>query len=82
MYEKMIKQLTMDVAHTDDPTSKLKLLLQEKTEKIKIDSRMYAYEETMRRNDLTLEKIPQLLTDHKHYTNFYERAKDHLEEIQ
>ena len=48
LYENMIK-LTTDIAHTDDPTSTLKLLLQEKTEKVKNISRLYAYEETMRK---------------------------------
>ena len=81
MYDKLIKQVTTDVAHTDGPTSTLKLLLQQKTTTIQIESRLHAYEEIMRREELTLEKTPQLMMDHQHYTQFYESAKQHLEEV-
>ena len=77
----MLKQLTTDVEHTYDPKSTLKLPLQEKTEKVKLSSRLYAFEETMRRNNIALVKIPELLTEHWHYTNFYERAKEHFDDI-
>ena len=35
----------------------------------------------MRSNNITLEKIGELLAEPWHYTNFYERAKEHLDEI-
>ena len=35
----------------------------------------------MRRNDLTLEKIPELLAERLHNANFYERAKEHFDDI-
>ena len=81
LFEKMLKQLTTEVENTDDPTSTLKLILQTKTEKIKISSRLYAFEETMRRNNISVEKIPQVLMEHVQYKNFYERAKEHFDDI-
>merc|ERR1712020_395606 len=37
LHEKTLKQFTTDVKHTDGPTSTLKLLLQEKSERLKVD---------------------------------------------
>ena len=79
LYENTLKQFTNDVKHTDDPTSTLKLLLQEKTERMKINCRLNAFEETMKRNNITLEKIPELLMEHNHLMNFYNRAKEHFD---
>ena len=42
MYEKLVKQFTTEVAHTDDSTSTLKLLLQQRTSMIKNESRLHA----------------------------------------
>ena len=81
LYENTLKQFTNDVKHTDDPTSTMKLLLQEKTENIKINSRLNAFEETMKRNNITLEKIPELLMEHNHLMNFYNKAKEHFDII-
>ena len=65
-----MKQFTNDVKHTDDPTSTLNLLIQEKTEKTKTSSRLYAFEERMKSNNITLEKIPELLMEHNHFEEF------------
>ena len=70
MYEKLVTQFTNDVAHTDDATSTLKLLLKQKTNMIQKELCLLAYEEVMHREGLTLEKILQHMTDHRHYTQF------------
>ena len=79
--ENTLKQFTNDVKHTDDPTSTLKLLLQEKTERVKINYILNAFEETMKRNNITLEKIPELLMEHNHLMNCYSKAKEHFDII-
>ena len=65
LYEKANKQFTNDVAHTGDPTSTLKLLLQQGTNLVKTRSRLRAIDETMQKEGLTLEAVPQHMTDHR-----------------
>ena len=81
LYEKTLKQFTTNVKDTDDPMSTLKYLMKEQIARLEVDQRLKNFEETMKRNNVTLEKIPELLMEHNYLMNYYEKSKEHFEKI-